>query len=351
MVNRRQLARWGAAAGAIWLAGCGPAGGPPSGKPPLQAFDNGAFRVDVPKGWPVTAAGDCASLAFVAQDPQEPRRKILYFGLVGPVYQSAAQKQLDQQYMMSGGFPIEWHDMPVVAPLTPENLLANFAQIAASQAAQRFLPGCPRLEGFQAVSSQARPAALPAQGARSALVRGVFLENGGAAEGLFSLTTAPFMPMMGGPGGGTAYGYLLAGVTAPKGELDAWQPLLLESLSSFAVHSEYAEGCRRRSEETFRAVAEAGRTLNETADMLMESWQARNRSDDILAEKRSDAMLGKERLYDPGKGEVYEFDNGFYDRYRLNPGDYRNPDLQPLPEGDHGLWTAPARDGARELGL
>lgn len=159
------------------------------------------------------------------------------------------------------------------------------------------------------------------------------------------------MPMMGGPGGGTAYGYLLAGITAPKGELDAWHPLLLESLSSFAVHPEYAEDCLRRSEEAFRAVVEAGRTLNETADMIIESWQARNRSDDILTEKRSDAMLGKERLYDPGTGEVYEFDNGFYDRYQLNPGDYRNPNLQPLPEGDYGLWTAPAQDGARELGL
>ena len=119
------------------LAVCTPAGGLPSQMPPLQAFDNGAFRVDVPKGWPVTVAGNCATLAFVAQDPREPRLKIMYFGLVGPVYQSAAQKQLDQQYMMFGGFPIEWYDMPVVAPLTPENLLANFAQIAASQAAQR----------------------------------------------------------------------------------------------------------------------------------------------------------------------------------------------------------------------
>ncbi|HOO21896.1 MAG TPA: hypothetical protein PL011_10980, partial [Kiritimatiellia bacterium] len=74
-------------------------------------------------------------------------------------------------------------------------------------------------------------------------------------------------------------------------------------------------------------------------------------TDDILAQKRSDAILGKERLYDPGSGEVYEFENGFSDQYRLNPGGYRNPDLQPLPGDDHGLWTAPARDGYRELGM
>ena len=46
-----------------------------------------------------------------------------------------------------------------------------------------------------------------------------------------------------------------------------------------------------------------------------------------MAEKRSDAMLGKERLYDPGTGEVYEFQNGFYDQYRLNPQEYWRPSI------------------------
>ena len=36
-------------------------------------------------------------------------------------------------------------------------------------------------------------------------------------------------------------------------------------------------------------------------------------------------------------------------QYRLNPQEYRHPDLQPLPDGDHGLWTAPARDGYQYL--
>lgn len=188
-----------------WVAGCGSGERPPSvapriRPPELQPFDNGFYSMQAPAGWLMAPAGDCATLAFVLQDPQEPLRKILYFGAVGPVYQTQAQKQVDWQYMSGYGYPVEWADMPVVDPLTPENLLASFAQIAASQLAQRFMPGCPRLDGFQVVSSVPLPCALPVAGARSALVRGLFVENGRLAEGLFSLTTAPYMPMMGGPG-------------------------------------------------------------------------------------------------------------------------------------------------------
>ena len=319
--------------------------------PQLRPFDNGAFTMQVPEGWQMELGGDCSSLAFVLRDPREPLRMIFFFGMVGPVYQAQMQKQIDYQYMAGQGFPVEWFDMPVVDPLTPENLLANFAQIASSQIAQRFIRGCPRLERFQAVATEALRPPLPAPGARSSLVRGVFAENGRAAQGLFTATTAPFMPMMGGPGGGTAYGYLLAGITAPKEEFEALRPTLLKSLASYTVNERYVGECMVRSEAAFREVMRAGQTLRETSDMIARSWEARQRTDDVMAEKRSDAILGKERLYDPGTGEVYEFENGFHDRYRLNPGAYRNANLEPLPAGDHGLWTAPTRDGRRELGL
>ena len=336
--------------GVMLLAGCGSGESPPARVPALQPFNNGAFAMQIPQGWNMAVAGDCTSLAFVLQDPQEPLRKVLYFGLAGPVYQSQMQKQIDFQSMNIGAPPLAWFDMPVVDPLTPENLLANFSQIASSQSAQRFMPGLPRLEGFQTVSSAPLPCPLNASGARSALVRGVFVENGRAAQGLFSLTTAPFMPSLGGPGGGTAFGHMLTGITAPKGELDALQPMLLRVLASFSLHPEYVQGCLARSQAAFQSSMQAGKTLRETSEQITRSWEARNRSDDILAEKRSDAMLGKERLYDPGTGEVYEFNNGFYDQYRLNPQGYRNSQLQPLPARDHGLWSAAAGDGYRHLG-
>ncbi len=70
---------------------------------------------------------------------------------------------------------------------------------------------------------------------------------------------------------------------------------------------------------------------------------------DILSEKRSDAMLGNERLYDPDTGEVYEFENGFYDKYDLHRDEYDMNDLQPLPDDSHELWTKAPLDGYKNL--
>ena len=47
----------------------------------------------------------------------------------------------------------------------------------------------------------------------------------------------------------------------------------------------------------------------------MSSWESRNRSQDIMSQKQSDATLGYERVYDTETGEIYKATNGFSDVY------------------------------------
>ena len=94
---------------------------------------------------------------------------------------------------------------------------------------------------------------------------------------------------------------------------------------------------------------EAGKTLRESSEIITKGWERRQKTHDILSEKWSDTMMGTERLYDPDSGEVYEFQNGFYDRYRLDPNAYRMDNLQPLPDGDHALWMRAPLDGPSHL--
>ena len=47
----------------------------------------------------------------------------------------------------------------------------------------------------------------------------------------------------------------------------------------------------------------------------MDSWNKRNNSYDIISQKRSDATLGYERVYDTETGDVYRAYNGFTDNY------------------------------------
>jgi hypothetical protein len=72
---------------------------------------------------------------------------------------------------------------------------------------------------------------------------------------------------------------------------------------------------------------------------------SRNRSDDIISEKRSDAMLGNERVYNPDTGTVYEVPLGFYETYNLHRELYNMDNLQALPDADWNLWTAPTESG------
>ena len=54
---------------------------------------------------------------------------------------------------------------------------------------------------------------------------------------------------------------------------------------------------------------------NQITDGIMDSWEKRNKSYDIMSQKQSDATLGYERVYDTETNEVYKAYNGFTDDY------------------------------------
>lgn len=313
----------------------------------LEKYDGGFFSIDKPKGWNIYTAGACSEFAFLIRDDKEPLRQIFYFGSVGPVYMSEEQKQIDYQYMNSGGYAIPWIDMPVVDPLTPENFLSQFHLIAQTEVAQSFMPQVPKLENLQIVSATSQPSFIA--GGKTGLIRGIFVQNGKVAEGLFLVTVAPFMPSTGGPGGGTAYGLQIIGITAPKREFRALENTMVSSIQSFTVTQSYVDNCMRQQAETYAGILKAGKTLSEASDIIMDGWEKRNKVDDITAEKRSDAIMGKERLYDPETGEVYEFETGFYEKYDINRERYEMNNLKPLPDDDWNLWMKAPLDGYRYL--
>ena len=311
----------------------------------LEKFNGGFFTIDKPKGWNIYTAGACSEFAFLIRDDNEPLRQIFYFGSVGPVYMSEEQKQIDYQYVDMGGYAIPWIEMPVVDPLTPQNFLSQFHLIVQTEVAQSFMPQAPNLENLQIISTTSLSSFIA--GGKTELVRAIFVQDGKVAEGLFLVTVVPFMPSTGGPGGGTAYGLQLIGITSPKREFRHLEKTLITSVQSFTVTQSYADNCMRQQSETYAGILKAGKTLSETSDIIMEGWENRNKVHDIIAEKRSDAILGNERLYDPETGEVYEFKSGFYEEYEINRERYEMNNLNLLPDEDWNLWTRAPLDGYR----
>jgi hypothetical protein len=90
----------------------------------------------------------------------------------------------------------------------------------------------------------------------------------------------------------------------------------------------------------------AGQTLREASVIITDGWNARNKTLDIVAQKRSDATLGYERVYDPGTGDVYRVENGFIDTYEADRSAYDMTGLRALPPDDYRLWTATPLDGS-----
>ena len=52
----------------------------------------------------------------------------------------------------------------------------------------------------------------------------------------------------------------------------------------------------------------------------MDSWNKRNKSEDIMRQKQQDATLGYERVYDTQTGSIYRADNGFMEKYSTLDG-------------------------------
>ncbi|MGE4293623.1 MAG: hypothetical protein AB7E32_15610 [Desulfovibrio sp.] len=318
-------------------------------EPVLETWQGPGFRIQKPQGWLVLVSGQCSDLGFLVYDPANPARQFFFFGSVGPFYMSWDQKQLDQQVAGYYQGMLNWLDMPVVVPLTPENFFRNFEGMARSSLARQYVPHFPPLQGLEPVWSVPLPNMV--QGGQTGLVRGLFRQGNVLAEGLFQATVAPFAPFTGSPGGGTGVGMLVMGVSAAKDEFAYWQPVLTRCLGSFDVSAEYAAQCQQASGQAWGAVASAGRTLSETSDMIMQGWESRNRSYDIMAEKRSDAILGRDRVYNPETDEVYEVDPQFWEHYDINRQQYRQKELERLPENDHRLWDKPPLAGDQHIRL
>ncbi len=333
--------------GVVLGLGCGGGGstGPSTdGDLPFEHFDAGFFSIDKPKGWTIVTSGRCTTFALLAYDPANPMRQIYYFGSVGPVYMSQAQKDIDQDYMDRGGFAIPWIDAPVVDPFTPENYLAHWPQIADMAAATAFMSRFPKLRDLKVVAVDPEDNMLP--GGSTAILRGLFTRDGAVGEGMFLVTVVPFSPFTGSPAGGNGYGYMLCGATMPKGEFPDAIDRLVASLNTFTITQGYVADCLRESQQIWGAVAEAGRTLSEASDILWEGWQQRTHSEDITAEKWTDGFRGVERVYDPDTGEVYEFPAGWYAAYDINRGEYDMSGLQPLPDSAWDLWMTAPLDGS-----
>jgi len=313
----------------------------------LENHDQDFFSIKKPENWEVTVGGSCSTFSFVIRDKNYPENMVFYFGTIGPVYLSENQKIIDQQYMDNNGFPVSWFEMPVINPLTPENFLENTHLISETKFMGNFMADLPELQDIEIITSTPESSPL----GDTELIRALFKEQGNLGEGLFYIATNPLIPETGFASSGIGYGFSFIGITSSKDDFKYYEPQLLESIESLTITQEYVDNCiqlylavRQEQNQQTQAILKTSKTLSETSDTIMEGWENRNKVDDILSEKRSDSILGRDRVYNLDTDEVYEVDTGWYDDYDLHRGNFNMNDLQKLPDNNWDLWTAPAKN-------
>jgi hypothetical protein len=105
-------------------------------------------------------------------------------------------------------------------------------------------------------------------------------------------------------------------MTAPDEEFNNWQSILDKSLSSLQFSDTFVREFNKEESNILSTIQANQKVYDQISDMIMDSWEKRNNSYDIISQKQSDATLGYERVYDTETGEIYKAYNGFTDDYK-----------------------------------
>ena len=104
-------------------------------------------------------------------------------------------------------------------------------------------------------------------------------------------------------------------ITAPKDEFIDWQETLSTISSSLEFTDTFMSGFNTQQDAVMQNFQSVRNICNQITDGIMDSWEKRSASYDIMSQKQSDATLGYERVYDTETNEIYKAYNGFTDDY------------------------------------
>ncbi len=109
---------------------------------------------------------------------------------------------------------------------------------------------------------------------------------------------------------------------APRGQYENWVEIITKIQSSIKYTDKYTSRYSSSSGTsggttggTTGGTVTGGGSSYDMTDAMMDSWNARNKSEDIMSQKQSDATLGYERVYDTETGDIYRADSGFMEEY------------------------------------
>ena len=274
-----------------------------------EDYNNGNLKMQIPKGWKVEIPNTVtySGYTFKMYNP-ENKNYLLEFslGLSGFPKSEKARKKFASLYPSA-----IFGQLAAINPQTTEQFYKVWntnAKVANKQINQEFFV---MLNDFEMIEN------LGKTDLGGDVIRGKFTNaSGETMQGLFTASIFD-------SGKYVMFGIDLAPLNSyhniimytPDAEFINWQSIFDHCLSTIEFTEEFMAGFNKEQSTKVSTVKANAKIYDEISDMIIDSWNKRNNSYDIISQKQSDATLGYERVYDTETGDVYRAYNGFTDNY------------------------------------
>lgn len=297
----------------------------------FEKFDNGLVSFDYPKGWKVEVApADYIHYNFKVYNPENPNY-MFFFGLKFEGYmKSEAARNWQKNTYPSTMFA----KLPAIDPQTTEQFYKVWNQsVDYSNKEEVGYKYFNHINDFKVIEK------LGNDMVGGDILRATYKSDaGGLNQGLFTAAVKS---------AGSYYVseniwnfnskqidvfplnvYNIMFMSAPDEDFVNWQAALDKCLGSIEFSEKFVSEFNREETSVLTTIQANQRVYDQISDMIMDSWEKRNNSYDIISQKQSDATLGYERVYDVETGEIYKAYNGFTD-------DYSGNRYQPISDGQY----------------
>ena len=334
------------AGGLTACSGTGKEEGKPLGAAPAPSFElemttlsTGDFTMEIPKGWEYKVNPGNLGFGLVVFDPAVPERRIFYYYEFNPFMKSQGARDFFRQYYGSGSL---FGACPVLETGKVEEFYQKWNEYGDFLGSQGFPGVLDRFQTLEIVERHPLDNYLKDYALDSAVLRTRHTLAGSAVplEGLFSASVVSNGSYyQGGLDLAPLMVYNATGIMAPAHEFPAIRAVLEASLRTFAFSQSYLQRYLQDNEAATQTILENARTMAAAADSYNRAWEGRQKVNDALSQKRSDATLGYDRLYDEDTGEIYRAPVGWYDQYDIHREEYERPQLYKVEDDDYERYS------------
>ena len=278
----------------------------------FEDYSINEFSIKKPKGWKVDTIGDYIHYTIKVYDPNNPAYQFFLNMKTEGYNKSEAAKRWQQKYYPNNPFA----KASVITTKNTEGFYKIFNDLGTLNNTSTFT--FPTLTDFTVIDNLGK-ASLGGD-----MLRATFKDaNGKEGEGIFTAYVYDVGPyyvlenIISGKQIDIQYlnVYDAIFITAPKDEFIDWQDTLNTICSSLEFTDTFINGFNQQQDAVMKNFQQIRAIGNEISDGIMDSWNKRNTSFDIMSQKQSDATLGYERVYDTETNEIYKAYNGFTDDY------------------------------------